>query len=126
MISDNSKNNVNELLSILTESDKEAIPRIIMVNCNNKLWKQTIAEAIDRDRILFKSDSYVITCRRYLGDGFEVREFKGQLSLTLQSILTCIDEIDNMVITVKNLSYIYIKGKKLQKIIKLVYIIIQS
>jgi len=111
---------------MLTESEKEAIPRIIMVNSNNKLWRQTIAKAIDIDASTFKSDNYVITCRRYLNDELEQDEFKGSLKLSLHNALTHIDDTDNMIISVENLAYKYLKGMRLQKSIKLVYIVLQS
>ena len=121
-----SGNSMEQLFAMLTESDKEVIPRIIMLNSSDKVWKETITKAIDKDRILFKSDSYVITYRRYLSDGYEVKEFKGCLDVALNNILACVKESDNMVITVKNLSYNYIKGRRAQANIKLVYIVLQS
>jgi hypothetical protein len=127
MKSDNSINTLNEILfTMLSESDKEVIPRIIMVDNRSKLWRLTVSKAIDLDSAIFKSDDYILTCRRYLNDELELRKFKGNLNLALHNVLTCIDDTDNMIITVENLVHKYFKGKKIQRSIKLVYIVLQT
>jgi len=127
MKSDNSMNELNKILiTMLSESDKGAVPRIIMVGSRNKLWRQIIAEGIDLDSGMFKSSEYVLSCRRYSNDELELKKFNGCLKLALHNLLTCVKDTDNMIITVENMVYKFLKGVRVQRTIKVVYIVLQN
>lgn len=124
MKSDNSKDKLNELLSMLTQSDKEAVPRFVMLDQGNNKWREDITKAIDLDMNIFKSDNFVLTCKRPLDDKAEPMEFKGNLYLALHNVLAYVDENESMVITVQNIVSKFIKGVKATRTIKLVYIVV--
>lgn len=126
MKSDDQKDKLNELLSMLTQSDKEAVPRIIILDQSNNKWKEDITKAIDMDINIFKTNNFVVTCKRSLDNGAEPMEFKGNLCLALHNVLSYIDKNESMIITVQNIVSTRIKGVKATRTIKLVYIVLQS
>lgn len=116
---------LEELFTMLSESDKEAVPRIIIVK-NNKLWREEITSGVNQDISIFKSNNFVVTCKRHLDDELESNKFKGDLYLALHNALTYLDETDNMIITVENIISKFVRGAKASRTIKLVYIVIHS
>lgn len=126
MKSTNLKDKLNDLLSMLTQSDKEAVPRIIILDQSNNKWKEDITKAIDLDMNIFKSNNFVLTCKRPLDNAAEPMEFKGNLCLALHNVLSYVDKNESMVITVQNIVSTRVKGVKATRTIKLVYIVVSN
>jgi len=126
MILNNSENLLSQLLITLTESDKKARPRIIMINSNNKRWRQMIINAINLDKSIFKDNNYFLTCKRYLDNKLELKTNKGEIQISLNNILDTVNSTDNMIITIENSMFKFFKGIWAEKSIKLVYIILQD
>ncbi len=125
MLTDNSKNKLNELLSMLNQTDIEVVPRIIMVTKDDKNWRETITKGIIQDISIFKSSEFTLSCKRYFGDELESMKFKGDLCLALHNVLASLNGIESMVITVENTMRRFPKGIKVEKTMKLVYIVLK-
>jgi hypothetical protein len=125
MLSISSKNTFYELCTMMTESEIGLVPRVIMVNSSNNSWRQEITKAIDLDRNIFKGSNFVLTCKRHLNGKCEEFKFKGDLDLSLHNVLASVKSNDNMLITVENIVTSFIKGRKIEKTVKLIYIVFQ-
>lgn len=119
MVSMSTKKAFDKAISLLYDSDTESIPRLVIVNSD---VKASINKAIDMDRNIFKSDSFILTCQR--GEEFETIQLKGSLNLTLHNILASAGYAKNMILTVENVISKFVKGHKVERTIKLIYVVI--
>lgn len=126
MLTDNSKTKLNELLTMLNQSDIEVVPRVIVVTKDNKNWRETITKGVYQDISIFKSSDFIISCKRHLNDELESKKFKGDLCLALHNVLASLNGTVSMVITVENIMCKFTKGIKVEKTTKLVYIVLKE
>lgn len=126
MLSANARNMFEKLTSLLTESDMGVVPRLIVVNENSKDWRQTVINGVTIDKDVFHSDDFVINCKWYLDDELQEEIFKGSLQLALHNMLTAVIKTDSMIVTVQNKISKFWKGRKVERDMKLVYIVLYN
>lgn len=123
MLSKEVQDDLVRLVSIVNDTTDDMMNcRLIVIN-NDKNWKKSIKDSINKDYSLYPYRYYCITCERFVNGECIKTKLEGTVIIQIEKMLNEMDTLCSMIITIQTCVNVYDKEKGRLNRPKFVYIV---
>jgi hypothetical protein len=123
MLSKEVQDELTKLISIVNDTADDMMNcRLIVIN-NDRNWKKSIKDSINKDYTLYPYRYYCITCERFVNGDCIKTELEGTVIIQIERMLKEMDKLCSMIITIRTSVNVYDKEKGRLDRPKFVYIV---